>query len=249
MRQGTTGWRRFAQRMWDDSERAYRARLLELVPPAAGPLLDVGCDDGSWTEQVRRRAGVAPTAVSGIELIAERGERAAARGFAIESCDIEGPWPFDDASFSLVHANQVIEHVKRLDHFVSEARRVLRPGGTLLVCTENLASWHNVAALLMGWMPFTLTNVSSTGAIGNPLALHPEAGGGYGESWQHVHVITPRALSELLQRHDFQVDDSLAIGYHPLRGRLARWAARRNPAHAHFIGARAQVSAGGAGAG
>jgi ubiquinone/menaquinone biosynthesis C-methylase UbiE len=44
--------------------------------------------------------------------------------------NLDEGWPFEDESFDLVHANQVIEHVGRLDHFVEETRRVLRPGGT-----------------------------------------------------------------------------------------------------------------------
>jgi len=234
------GLRDLGQSLWDESERAYRARLLDAVPRIAGRMLDVGCDDGDWTEQVRARAGVAPEAVSGIEVVPERRALAERRGFTVRDGDLEQRWPFDDAEFELVHANQVIEHVKRLDHFVLEAKRVLRPGGSFLVCTENLASWHNVVALLLGWMPFTLTNISSTGSIGNPLTLHAEAGG-HGESWQHIHVVTLRALSDLLTAHGLAVEHRFAVGYYPLRGRAAAWAARVNPGHGHFIGIRARV--------
>ncbi len=236
------GLRDYGQALWDESERAYRARLLDAVPSTDGRMLDVGCDDGAWTEQVRARAGVPAEDVAGIEVVPERRALAEARGFTVRSGDLEQRWPFDDGAFALVHANQVIEHVKRLDHFVLEAKRVLRPGGRLLVCTENLASWHNVAALLLGWMPFTLTNISTTGAIGNPLALHPEAGG-HGESWQHIHVVTLRALTDLLAAHGFVVEERFAVGWYPLRGRAARWAAQRNPGHGHFIGVRAQLPA------
>lgn len=235
----TMGWRDFAQGMWDESEHAYRAALLDVVPRIDGRMLDVGCDDGAWTEQVRERAAVAPSAVAGIEVVPERRALAEARGFTVRDGDLEQRWPFDDGEFALVHANQVIEHVKRLDHFVLEAARVLAPGGAFVVCTENLASWHNVGALLLGWMPFTLTNISSKGALGNPFAMHPD-GGDHAESWQHIHVITLGALRDLLTAHGFEVEEQLSVGYHPLRGRAARWAAARNPAHGHFIGFRAR---------
>jgi len=77
-----------------------------------------------------------------------------------------------DASFDVVHANPVIEHVFDLDRFVSEIKRVLAPGGRAIICTENLASWHNVAALFLGFQPFSTTNISETRPIGNPFALH-----------------------------------------------------------------------------
>ena len=53
-------------------------------------------------------------------------------------------------AFDVVHANQVIEHVFDLDRFVSEIKRVLAPGGRAIICTENIASWHSVAALFLG---------------------------------------------------------------------------------------------------
>lgn len=39
------------------------------------------------------------------------------------------PWPFGDEMFDVVVSNQVLEHVYDLDWFLSEAYRVLRPGG------------------------------------------------------------------------------------------------------------------------
>jgi SAM-dependent methyltransferase len=177
--------------------------------------------------------------VSGIEVVARRRELATRRGFTVKTADIEARWPFDDGEFALVHANQVIEHVKRLDHFVTEIRRVLAPRGQAVICTENLASWHNVAALLPGWQPFSITTISTTGAVGNPMALHPEAHE-FGESWQHIHVITLRALVELFEVHGFVVEHQFAAGYYPLWGRLGSWAAVKNPGHGHFIGIRAR---------
>jgi trans-aconitate methyltransferase len=81
-------------------------------------MLDVGCDDGSWTDAVRRRVGISAAQVAGIEIVCDRAELASQRGFDVRIGDLDEPWPFGDGTFDLVHANQVIEHVKRLDHFV-----------------------------------------------------------------------------------------------------------------------------------
>ena len=149
--------------------------------------------------------------------------------------DLEVPWPFEDLSMSVVHANQVIEHVKRLDHFVGEIKRVLTPDGIAVVCTENLASWHNAGALALGYQPFSLTNISNLRPIGNPFALHAEERA-VGESWQHVHVLTLKALADLFDAHGLPVEDTWGTGYHPLPGKLATAMAHRDPRHAHFIG-------------
>ena len=223
------------ERLWAGAEAAYRRKILDTLDPAPGAvLLDVGCDDGAWTEQLRRKLRLPPTQVLGLEIVPERAERARARGFDVRTGDLDEAWPFPDSSVDVVHANQVIEHVRRLDHFVAEIRRVLAPGGLAIVCTENLASWHNVVALSLGYQPFSATNISSVRPIGNRLALHA-AETPAGESWQHVHVLTLAGLRDLFTAHGFTVKESWGTGYHPLPRRLAAALARLDPRHAHFV--------------
>jgi SAM-dependent methyltransferase len=227
--------------VYDAVDADFRRLLLAALPrnPSAS-VLDVGCDDGSWTDRVRQAVGVAPHRVAGIEIVGGRCRLAAARGFDARETDIDAEWPFDDGSFDIVHANQVIEHVLDLDHFVSETKRVLRAGATAVVGTENLASWHNVAALVLGFMPFSLTNVSSRGPIGNPLAIHSGRPQQRGASWQHVHVLTTKGLRSLFEAHGLRVVRVVAAGYYPLVGRAAAALASRDPRHAHFIGVVAE---------
>jgi SAM-dependent methyltransferase len=229
------------ERLWSDAEAAYRGKILAAAgtQPAAR-LLDVGCDDGGWTDVVRRRLAVPPERVSGLELVAECVQLARARGFDVRVGDLDERWPFEDRTFDVVHANQVIEHVKRLDHFVQEMSRVLRPRGRAIVCTENLASWHNVAALALGYQPFSLTNVSARRPIGNPYALHAGDSSPL-ESWQHVHVLSLSGLRDIFVAHGFGIEAVWGAGYHPAPGRLASRLAALDPRHAHFIGIVARL--------
>ena len=214
----------------------YRALLRDAMPVNSDlHLLDVGCDDGDWTAQLAEQMTIPASQVSGIEILEHRRELAVRRGFDVRTGDIEQRWPFSDGSADVVHANQVIEHVKRLDHFTSETWRVLRPGGSVIVFTENLASWPNVVALSLGYMPFSLTNISSKGAIGNPFALHQEWDS-IGESWQHIHVLTLRALREILEYKGFVVEHVFGAGYFPFSGTLSRTLSALSPKRAHFIG-------------
>jgi SAM-dependent methyltransferase len=221
--------------MWEDADGAFRARILaELPPDPDAELLDVGCEDGGWTETVRRRLQIAPDHVHGLEIVEEEAREARSRGFDVRTSDLDDRWPFDDGTINVVHANQVIEHVERLDHFVAETKRVLCPGGRAIVCTENLASWHNVSALLGGYQPFSATNISSRRPIGNPWALHAGEPVRH-ESLQHVHVITLKALRDIFLAHGFGIEAEWGSGYHPLGGRVAAQLARIDPHHAHFV--------------
>src|SRR5439155_12433751 len=229
-------------RLWTDAESAYQTRLLEALPASDSStrLLDLGCDDGAWTEELRGRLGVSVRDVHALEIVPARAELARARGFDARTGDLDDRWPFEGDSFDLVHANQVIEHVRRLDHFVQEISRVLRPRGRALVCTENLASWHNVAALALGYQPFSLTNISTRRPIGNPFASHADESSPV-ESLHHVHVLSLTALRDIFVAHGFAIEDAWGTGYHPLPGRLASWMAARDPRHAHFVGIVARL--------
>jgi SAM-dependent methyltransferase len=222
--------------LWTDAEADYRAQILEIVArERPADLLDLGCDDGSFTEQLSKAAGGVNRAV-GVEIVEEARHEALQRGIEAVPGDLNAELPFESDSFDLVHANQVIEHVVMLDTFVGEIRRVLRPGGSVVVCTENLASWHNVAALVLGYMPFSLTNISTRGAIGNPFGLADTPASELEPSWFHTRVLTAVGLAHIFAAHGFDVVERFGAGYHPLPSRLARRAARRDGRHAAFIG-------------
>jgi len=193
-------------------------------------LLDIGCDDGVRTLVFARSAGA--TEIYGFEAVPERAEQARERGITVSIGDAAGVLPYDDAFFDAVVSNQVIEHVNDTDGFVRECRRVLKPGGVAVVSTENLASWHNVFALVLGWQPFSLTNVSdSTGGLGNPLALFRGMPHTQPASWQHMRVFAYQGLRELFEEHGFTVSNVLGAGYYPLPATVGR----RAPRHAAFL--------------
>jgi len=203
-------------------------RTLRSVPPA-GRMVDLGCDDGARTLHFAAAARAAE--VHGVELAGAAAEEARARGIVVIEADLNKQLPLGDAHFDVVVSNQVLEHIADTDVFVSEVARLLRPGGVAAVSTENLASWHNVGALVLGWQPFSLGNVSSRRAgLGNPLALHRGEPTG-AASWQHARVFSYRGLRELFEAHGLAVRDVLGAGYFP----LPAGAGRLEPRHAAFL--------------
>jgi SAM-dependent methyltransferase len=218
--------------MWDAAEEE-NLRNIERGLALGGvrhSILDLGCDDGERTLRFARAARASE--VHGVELVEARASLAEERGIRVAIGDLRDPLTFEDARFDAVVSNQVIEHLANTDRFIAEVHRVLKPGGVAVVSTENLASWHNIAALVFGWQPFSLTNVSSTrSGLGNPVALHRADDQPGMESWQHVQVFSFRGLRELFEAHGLVVDKMLGAGYYPFPARLGR----ALPRHAAFL--------------
>lgn len=51
-------------------------------------------------------------------------------------------WPVDDRSVDAVLATETLEHVLDPVQFLTEADRVLKPGGTLILTVPFAARWH-----------------------------------------------------------------------------------------------------------
>ena len=60
--------------------------------------------------------------------------------------DLSDRLPFANASFDLVYANFIVEHLEHPERTFAEWRRVLKPEGTLVLLTSNRASPLMVAA-------------------------------------------------------------------------------------------------------
>ena len=64
--------------------------------------------------------------------------------------DLCAPLPFPNACFDLVYANFVVEHLERPTAAFTQWRRVLKPGGALILITTNRA---NPALAASGLVP------------------------------------------------------------------------------------------------
>jgi len=96
--------------------------------------------------------------------------------------------PFREASFDCVISSQVIEHLPYDEVLFSEMRRVLRPGGILILGTPDYAT--------IGWR-----------------IIEPTYGfllpGGYAD--EHITHYTRKKLTEIVLRHGFVVEETAYI--------------------------------------
>jgi SAM-dependent methyltransferase len=101
----------------------------------AGDVLDFGCGAGEGT------AAMAPhtTSILGVDVAADAIEHARAHnpGPNVSYETIDDVVPRPGGSFDVVCSFQVLEHVADPDAYLAEARRLLRPGGVLLLATPD----------------------------------------------------------------------------------------------------------------
>jgi SAM-dependent methyltransferase len=92
----------------------------------------------------------------------------------------------------VVSMSELIEHLVDTDSALDEVLRVLRPGGSLLLSTPNLAAWYNRGLVALGVQPI-FSEVSLRGVYGRPGRV--VAG--------HLHLFTRGALVGLLAARGF----------------------------------------------
>lgn len=155
-------------------------------------VLDVGCGEG-WFSEALRGAGAEPVAV---DVAAEALRRAERRvpGLVTRLWAHDEPLPLEDVSVDVVWAGEVIEHVADVAPWLSELRRVLRPGGTLLLTTPHVGR-----AALFG---------AAVSKRRFEERFEPRS--------DHVHFFAPSTLVPLLDDLGFDVAETRLAGGRPL---------------------------------
>lgn len=183
-------WERLPDEL-DPPHWELRRRFLEREVRPGDRALDLGCGEGRFTALL----DAAGARVVGIE-VAEAALRRARRlhpALEFRLTPVDGPLPAADGAFDLVWASEVIEHVADTARWLSEVRRVLAPGGRLLLTTP---SHGRLRVLIAGMERFS-----------EPLG-------------DHLHLYTRASLSELLEGFGFRQVRVKATGGAPLLRRL-----------------------------
>ncbi len=133
----------FAAQATDSAYNAHtdRPAMLTLAGDVTGlHVLDLGCGAGHYAAELLGRRAARVVGVDGSEsLLGVARERLGDRA-ELHHHDLEEPLAFlADGSFDLVVLALVYHHLDEREQLLAEIRRVLRPGGVLLVSTTHPA--------------------------------------------------------------------------------------------------------------
>jgi SAM-dependent methyltransferase len=191
-------------------------------------LLDIGCNDGTFTLKCARRIGC--NKVWGIEIDEELAEKAKKIGVHVKVHDANKPLPFKSNAFDVVISNQVIEHIWNTDGLLREIRRVLKDGGYCVISTANLASLHNVISLILGMQPISY-HVSEV-QVGNFLRGV--------ETHGHIKVFTLPGIKDLFNYHGFRVEAVKGSGFYPFPDLISSFLSKLIPRYSVFLTLKAR---------
>jgi 2-polyprenyl-3-methyl-5-hydroxy-6-metoxy-1,4-benzoquinol methylase len=155
----------------------FRAVLDALDAQAGEEILEVGCGSGSYTRELAEiGARVTATDYAPSQLAQARGNLGKLGSRVVFRLEDAQSLSFADERFDKVLLSEVIEHVPDPEQAISEAARVLRPGGVLVVSTPSRFSPMNLAY-----------------GVKRRVRRY-----GFNE---HIHELTPRSFRRLVTRH------------------------------------------------
>ncbi|HET7834017.1 MAG TPA: class I SAM-dependent methyltransferase [Gallionella sp.] len=151
------------------------SKLLGRAPGQIG-LLDVGCSAGAFLHSAVRLGYQA----QGVEPAPKAAATAQAAGLNVHQGLLHEA-AYADGQFDAVTLLEVIEHLQYPGELLQECRRILRPGGIMMIGTGNAASW----------------SMSAMGEKWEYLDIAKHGG--------HVSFFTPDSLATLARHNGFSV--------------------------------------------
>jgi len=119
-------------RIGDYLIQSWRFQLARRWIPLGSRVLDIGCHQGEFLKMLGQK--ISPSV--GIDPLYHG--NATSYGHQFLSQEFQEPLPFEDASFDVVVLLATIEHMQEKSAVASEAKRLLRTDGLVIITTPSL---------------------------------------------------------------------------------------------------------------
>jgi demethylmenaquinone methyltransferase / 2-methoxy-6-polyprenyl-1,4-benzoquinol methylase len=148
-------------------DRAWRREVVQAVAPRPGQLiLDVAAGTGTSSEPfVERGATVIPTDLSLGMLLIGKQRRPGLSFVAADALQL----PYADSSFDAVTISFGLRNVEDTAAALREMRRVIKPGGALVVCEFSTPTWPPFRTLYSNYLVAALPRIATL-VSSNPAA-------------------------------------------------------------------------------
>lgn len=174
--------------------------------PSGSSVLDIGCHTGILgAALIARKAAT----VVGLDTDADALDVARTRLSSAHLVDIEVPgWAQDlqrlgHTGFDVILFGDVLEHTKDPSSILRSARKLLKPGGRIVVSIPNVAHWRIRIGLLRGNFTYTDSGILDR---------------------THLHFYTRATGRALIKDSGYAIVESAVAGYS-----LPHWLIRRLP--------------------
>lgn len=227
----------YRQTMASAYGKAYQ--LIGETTAADGLVLDCGAGSGSSFDRLQAVRPLGSGRYRGIEWDADLVLQARSRQLQVAQGDLNKTLPFGDAELVCVYGLSVLEHLLHPCHFLRECRRVLRPGGRLVLLTPNISTYFTVALLLAGRMPSSGPHPDSNALQRHGevfrVAAHAADASVEGDTPQHRHLIvfSFRVLRDYLRLLGFVDVRGYGFGLYPFPNWSQPVLQRIDPYHCH----------------
>ena len=191
-------WRHHLRKRRIYVQRAIARHLERSGVTRAARLLDLGCGDGNnltWLSEFCDHAYGSDYNL--VRLVRSKARNPHATIFAADILD----FPSDDHAFDIVFFNHVIEHIRDDLGALKAIRRILRPGGLLVLGTPNEGAW---------WWQLAYKR--------DPASL---------ATTDHCHFYTGESIGEKVRQAGFTLRETHYMGWGPpdwrLDGRIRKY--------------------------
>lgn len=125
-----------------------RSEILELIPPTAHRVLDVGCGAGALGSSVKSRQ---TAEIHGVELVSQVAEVARTRLDKVLTRTIEDALPeLSDSYYDCIVIADVLEHLVDPWAVLCELKNKLAPEGKIVASLPNIQNWEILSDLIQG---------------------------------------------------------------------------------------------------